>query len=184
MADTPHWLWQQQDWPQFAFAMRVVSPALNRARGTQGRVLGKAQALGLANLGDALAEIWVEEATATARIEGEKLDLNSVRSSVERRLGLASVGTVSRAVEGLIDLMDDATRHWREPLTVRRLCRWQAALFPTGFAGIRIASEKRALSWMTPAGVSFGARDVEARRAQRGSPPALRLRRRCSPARW
>jgi Fic family protein len=137
MTNTPQWIWQQPDWPTFAFDMKVVAPVLNRARSTQGRVLGKAQALGLANLGSALAEIWVEEANATARIEGEKLDLNAVRSSVARRLGLPSVGTASRSVEGLIDLMDDATRHWREPLTVARLCGWQAALFPTGFAGVK-----------------------------------------------
>ena len=98
MTNTPQWIWQQPDWPKFAFDMKVVAPMLNRARSTQGRILGKAQALGLANLGSALAEIWVEEANATARIEGEKLDLNSVRSSVARRLGMPSVGTASRSV--------------------------------------------------------------------------------------
>ena len=175
MADTPHWLWQQQDWPQFAFAMRVVSPALNRARGTQGRVLGKAQALGLANLGDALAEIWVEEATATAGIEGEKLDLNSVRSSVARRLGLASVGTASRAVEGLIDLMDDATRHWREPLTVRRLCSWQAALFPTGFAGIREVKSGALRTHPTPMQIVSGPMGRE--KVHFEAPPSKRIPR-------
>lgn len=137
MANTPQWIWQQPDWPEFAYDMKVVGPALSRARGTQGRILGKAQALGFANLGSALAEIWVEEANATARIEGEKLDLNALRSSVARRLGMASVGGASRSVEGLIDLMDDATRHWRAPLTFERLCGWQAALFPTGFAGLK-----------------------------------------------
>ena len=137
MTNAPQWVWQQPDWPKFVFDMRVLAPVLSRARRAQGRILGKAQALGFANLGAALADIWVEEADATARIEGEKLDLTAVRSSVARRLGIASVGSVSRRVEGLIDLMEDATRHWREPLTVERLCGWQAALFPTGFAGIK-----------------------------------------------
>jgi len=137
MTNAPQWVWQQPDWPKFVFDMRVLAPVLGRARSAQGRILGKAQALGFANLGAALADIWVEEADATARIEGEKLDLTAVRSSVARRLGIASVGSVSRTVEGLIDLMEDATRHWREPLTVERLCGWQAALFPTGFAGIK-----------------------------------------------
>lgn len=137
MTNTPQWIWQQPDWPKFAFDMNEVAPVLSRARSTQSRVLGKAHALGMANLGTALAEIWVGEANATARIEGEKLDLNAVRSSVARHLGMASVGTASRSVEGLIDLMDDATRHWREPLTAERLCGWQAALFPTGFTGVK-----------------------------------------------
>src|SRR5882672_7353547 len=99
MTDTPQWVWQQPDWPNFTFDMKVVAPVLSKARSTQSRVLGKAQALGLANLGTALAEIWVEEASATARIEGEKLDLTAVRSSVARRLGMASAGTTSRSVE-------------------------------------------------------------------------------------
>ena len=156
MPDTPRWLWQQPDWPRFAFAMSRVSPALQRARHAQGRVLGKAQALGLANLGDTLAEIWVEEANATARIEGEKLDLNSLRSSVARRLGLVSVGGASRAVEGLIDLMDDATRRWREPLTVQRLCGWQAALFPTGFVGIKVIKTGALRTHSTPMQIMSG----------------------------
>ena len=137
MAPSLQWVWQQPDWPEFVFDLKVLSPVLSRARSTQGRILGKAQALGLANLGAALADIWVEEANATARIEGEKLDLAAVRSSVARRLGMASVGSASRTVEGLIDLMEDATQRWREPLTVERLCGWQAALFPTGYAGIK-----------------------------------------------
>jgi Fic family protein len=156
MIDTPQWVWQQPDWPKFVFDMKVLAPVLSLARRAQGRVLGKAQALGLANLGAALAEIWVEEANATARIEGEKLDMTAVRSSVARRLGLASVGTASRTVEGLIDLMEDATRHWREPLTVERLCGWQAALFPTGFAGIKAVRSGALRSHQTPMQIVSG----------------------------
>jgi len=131
------WLWQQPGWPKLVFDQGALGPALSRARHAQGRVLGKAQALGLANLGAALADIWVEEAAATARIEGETLDLAAVRSSVARRLGMTAVGSGSRAVEGLMDLMEDATRRWQEPLTMERLCGWQAALFPTGHAGLQ-----------------------------------------------
>jgi len=134
------WLWQQSEWPAFVFDLNVLAPALSRARNAQGRVLGKAQALGLSNLGSALSEIWVEEADATARIEGEKLDLTAVRSSVARRLGLSlgpsSVGSTSRTVEGLMDVMEDATHRWREPLTLKQLCGWQAALFPSRHSGI------------------------------------------------
>jgi len=156
MTAPPQWVWQQPDWPKFAFDMKRVAPVLNRARSAQGRILGKAQALGLANLGSALAEIWVEEANATARIEGEKLDLTAVRSSVARRLGLASVGAASRTVEGLIDLMEDATQHWREPLTVERLCGWQAALFPTGYAGVKKVKSGALRTHATPMQIVSG----------------------------
>ena len=175
MTNTPQWIWQQPDWPKFAFDMKVVAPVLNRARSAQGRILGKAQALGLANLGAALAEIWVEEANATARIEGEKLDLNAVRSSVARRLGMASVGTASRAVEGLIDLMDDATRHWREPLTVERLCGWQAALFPTGFAGVKKVKSGALRTHATPMQIVSG--PIGREKVHFEAPPSKRLPR-------
>jgi Fic family protein len=156
MTNTPQWVWQQPDWPKFVFDMRVLAPVLGRARSAQGRILGKAQALGLANLGAALAEIWVEEASATARIEGENLDLTAVRSSVARRLGMDSVGTALRAVEGLIDLMEDATLHWRGPLTKERLCGWQAALFPTGFAGIKPVKTGALRTHVTPMQIVSG----------------------------
>lgn len=133
----PRWLWQRPGWPKLAFDQGALAPALSRARGAQGRVLGKALALGFGNLDAAMADIWVEEATATARIEGEMLDLAAVRSSVAHRLGMSAVGSGSRAVEGLVDIMEDATRRWQEPLTLDRLCRWQAALFPTGRSGLQ-----------------------------------------------
>lgn len=136
MPSPSQWLWQQLGWPNLAFDQGVLGPALARARNAQGRILGKAHALGLANLGAASADIWVEEAAATARIEGEKLDLAAVRSSVARRLGMAAAGSNSRAVEGLMDVMEDATLRWQVPLTLERLCGWQAALFPTGHAGL------------------------------------------------
>ncbi|MCC6868459.1 MAG: Fic family protein [Burkholderiales bacterium] len=173
MPNTPHWIWQHPDWPKFIFDMKVVAPALNRARSAQGRVLGKAEALGLANLGSALADIWVEEANATARIEGEQLDLSAVRSSVARRLGMASVGAASRSVEGLIDLMDDATRRWRDPLTVERLCGWQAALFPTGFAGMRKVRSGALRTHATPMQIVSG--PVGREEVHFEAPPSRRL---------
>ena len=175
MTNTPQWIWQQSDWPKFAFDMKAVAPVLSQARNTQSRILGKAQALGLANLGTALAEIWVEEASATARIEGEKLDLTAIRSSVAFRLGMASVGTASRLVEGLIDLMDDATRHWREPLTAERLCGWQAALFPTGFAGVKKVKSGALRTHATPMQIVSG--PIGHEKVHFEAPPSRRLPR-------
>lgn len=173
MITARQWIWQQPDWPKFVFDMKVLAPVLSGARSAQGRILGKAQALGLANLGPALADIWVEEADATARIEGEKLDLTAVRSSVARRLGMASVGMTSRTVEGLIDLMEDATQHWREPLTVERLCGWQAALFPTGFAGITRVNSGALRTHVTPMQVVGG--PIGREQVHFEAPPARRI---------
>jgi Fic family protein len=81
-----------------------------------------------------------EEALTTSAIEGERLDPQSVRSSIARRLGLDFDGVPStegkRHVEGLIDVLQDATLNTQSPLTVDRLCNWHGALFPTGFSGM------------------------------------------------
>lgn len=100
-------------------------------------LIGKAAAIGLDERHLLERDIWSREAVATAAIEGETIDLVAVRSSIARRLGIARPGAaVPRNVEGLLDVMENASDNWREPLTRARLCAWQAALFPGG-AGIR-----------------------------------------------
>jgi len=86
-----------------------------------------------------LRELWVQEAVATSAIEGEALNPDSVRSSVLRHLGLDSdeSAPVSRQVDGLVDVMEDATQNFADALDKDRLCRWHAALFPTGASGLR-----------------------------------------------
>lgn len=86
-----------------------------------------------------VSEAWTQEAVATAAIEGEELDLLAVRSSVMRRLGVThSPGSpVARNVDGLLDIMDDAVTRAQQPLTAERVQGWQAALFPTGYSGMR-----------------------------------------------
>jgi Fic family protein len=85
------------------------------------------------------AEAWAQEAVSTAAIEGERLDLLTVRSSVARRLGTGDFKGphVPRHVDGLLDIMDDAVAKCHAPLTRERVSSWQAALFPTGFSGMR-----------------------------------------------
>lgn len=137
---TPHtWIWQQPNWPYFQWDAAVLSPMLARARLAQGKVLGAARLLDEGLNLDAAAAILVEDGLTTSAIEGERLDLDAVRSSVARRLGLPSAGLPApqRAVEGLIEVLLDATRRFDAPLTVERLCGWQAALFPTGFSGLQ-----------------------------------------------
>lgn len=93
--------------------------------------------LGLPLASQSHAEILVEEAIKTSAIEGETLDVRSVRSSVARRLGLPTAGlTVDRRVDALVAVLLDATEHFDTPLTVERLWGWQAALFPSGYSGL------------------------------------------------
>ena len=91
----------------------------------------------MAEVRDAEALIWVSESLATAAIEGERLNLDGVRSSIAKRLGLpGGKRTRTRSTEGLLDMMQDATGGWSTPLTAERLCGWQNALFPAGFSSI------------------------------------------------
>lgn len=108
------------------------------ARRAQGVVEGKLASLGFEQKISLAAEAWTQEAVATAAIEGERLDLDAVRSSVARRLGVAGPQRTNtpRHVDGLLDAMDDAVRNASAPLTHERLKGWQAALFPTGYSGM------------------------------------------------
>ena len=99
---------------------------------------GRLSAIGLDERTQLAAESWTLEAVATAAIEGERLDLGAVRSSVCRRFGIerAKAARAPRSVEGLLDVMEDAVRHAGAALTDARLKSWQQALFPTGFSGL------------------------------------------------
>jgi len=133
----PAYVWQHPGWPALVFDASALEHELNLARLEQGRLLGQMQAIGLADAQEIARELWVQEAMATAAIEGEKLNLDAVRSSVCRRLGLADLPTHDRHVDGLVELMQDATDGYQSVLDEDRLCRWQAALFPTGASGLR-----------------------------------------------
>ncbi|MDM0039901.1 Fic family protein [Variovorax sp. J22G21] len=133
----PHYIWQQPDWPQLHFDFAAAGPALLRARELKGQANGMARAIGLESMDAIAQELWMQEAVATAAIEGETLDLAAVRSSVLRHLGADDRGPHLRHVDGLVEVIQDATLNFREPLDTDRLCRWQSALFPGGTAGIR-----------------------------------------------
>ena len=126
----PSYIWAQPGWPAVTFRHDALAEPLGRARLAQGTVLGLAHALGLDSHPEIVHDIWVGEAMATAGIEGEKLNLDAVRSSVMRKLGFAKPGASTRHVDGLVDVMDDATRNFGKKLTHARLRDWQAALFP------------------------------------------------------
>lgn len=132
-------IWQAPEWPRLTAPAADVAATLLRARQRQGQLIGQCVAVGLDATAPTLRELWVQEAMATSAIEGEVLNPDSVRSSVLRHLGLDPDDSVpvSRQVDGLVDVMEDATQNFAGVLDKDRLCRWHAALFPTGSSGPR-----------------------------------------------
>ena len=134
------YIWQHPAWPQLTFDAAELAPALDQARLEQGRLLGLLGAIGLEQANAVQRELWVQEALATAALEGEQLNVESLRSSVAHRLALADAPGADRHAEGLVQVMQDALANHSAALDLDRLCRWQSALFPGGTSGItRIA---------------------------------------------
>jgi len=123
---------------------------------------------------EAQAEILTEETIKTAAIEGQSLSRNSVRSSIARRLGLPIAGLPSaeRHVDGLVEMILDATARYNEPLTAERLKGWQAALFPTGFSGLR---RIRTGTWRGPVPMQVVSGPVGREKVHFEAPPADRI---------
>jgi len=132
------WIWENPKWPRFTWDAGVLSTPLAAARRAQGEVAGMARLLDASADLQAQLEVLTKEGIATSAIEGEKLDPNSLRSSLARCLGLPTVGLppATRSVDGLVEVLLDATRDFNEPLHLKRLNSWQAALFPTGRSGL------------------------------------------------
>ena len=133
---SPSYIWQHRAWPHLTFDAAALAPALDQARLEQGRLLGQLGAIGLEQANAVQLELWVQEALATAAIEGEQLNIESLRSSVAHRLQLADAPGADRSVEGLVQVMADALGNHAATLDLDRLCRWQSALFPGGTSGI------------------------------------------------
>jgi len=135
----PRWIWEHTDWPAFTWDQALVAQSLAKTRLAQGRLLGAVGILDPSLTREAVVSVLVGEGVATSAIEGERIPADAVRSSVARRLGLPTAGLprAPRSVDGLVEVLLDATRRRQDPLTLERLCRWQAALFPTGQSGLR-----------------------------------------------
>ena len=133
------YLWQSPQWPEFQVDLAALQPALAAARFAQGRAMGLASQLQIMDLDELQLQGWSEEAMATALIEGETLQVHSVRASVARRLGLTESKTVSRdaRTEATLDVLQAAIEQSQQPLTHDMLFSWQAALFPTGRSGVQ-----------------------------------------------
>src|SRR6266436_8110540 len=134
----PRWIWQDPAWPVFQCDAAQLSAPLARARLRQGELLGAARLLDAGLSREAQAHILVQDGITTSAIEGERIALDAIRSSVARHLDLPTTGlrTAPRAVDGLVEVLLDATAHYAKPLTQKRMLGWHAALFPTGHAGL------------------------------------------------
>ena len=133
------YIYEQADWPHLHWNHEALADVLADVRHRQGRLLGHMEALGFDLQREAVLGTLVEDVVQSSDIEGEKLDAVQVRSSVARRLGMdaGGIGRAGRDVEGVVEMMLDATRHYELPLTAQRLHDWQASLFPTGRSGMR-----------------------------------------------
>jgi len=127
------------DWPQFVWNAELVIPRLSATRYEQGLLLGRMKGLGYQLQNEATLAALTEETVKSSAIEGEELNPESVRSSLARRMGLEAASTrpADRNVEGVVEMMLDATQHYATPLTEDRIFGWHAALFPAGRSGMR-----------------------------------------------
>lgn len=128
-----------QDWPKFHWDRDRLSEHLSVVRHEQGRLLGRMEALGFKLRQEAVLKTLTEDVLKSSEIEGEQLDAEQVRSSIARRLGMDVGGLrpVDRNVEGVVEMMLDATGHYEQPLTAERLFGWHASLFQTSRSGMR-----------------------------------------------
>lgn len=132
------YLWEKPDWPAFTWDEKALTSPLAQVSREQGRLLGKMEALGFDLRNEAHLRTLTEDVLKSSEIEGEKLERDQVRSSIARRLGMDIGGLVpaDRDVEGVVEMMLDATGNYDQPLTEERLFAWHASLFPTGRSGM------------------------------------------------
>lgn len=126
------------EWPAFSWDHAALAPRLGEVRHHQGRLIGRMEGLGFQLRAEAVLQSLTEEVLKSSEIEGEVLDRDQVRSSLARRLGMdiGALAPVDRDVEGIVEMMLDATQNYAAPLTKERLFAWHAALFPTGRSGM------------------------------------------------
>ena len=129
---------QQAGWPDFKWDASSLSPLLAEVRNAQGRLLGRMDGLGIPLRAQATLTTLTADVIQSSAIEGEFLNQEQVRSSIARKLGLDVAGMVSssRDIDGIVEMMLDATQKFQKPLTSERLFAWQSALFPTGRSGM------------------------------------------------
>jgi Fic family protein len=129
---------ENKDWPNFKWQSEEIINLLSKARNLQGRLLGKMESMGFDFRDEALLETLTQDVIKSSEIEGDILNPEQVRSSIAQRLGIDYSGTIQsdRDVDGMVELMIDATKNCFHPMNKERLFDWHAGLFPTGRSGI------------------------------------------------
>lgn len=131
-------IWQADDWPRWRYDLVTLAGPLTEVSRAQGLLLGRLADVGMALRDQASLAVLTEDVVKTSEIEGEQLDAESVRSSVARRLGvdIGALAPVDRHIEGVVEMVLDATASCHAPVSRERLFGWHAALFPTDYSGL------------------------------------------------
>jgi Fic family protein len=132
------YIYERKDWPRLYWNRERLAEPLAAVRHAQGRLTGHMEALGFPLRQEAVLQTLTADVLKSSEIEGQQLDAEQVRSSIARRLGMDIGGLkpADRNVEGIVEMMLDATRRYDQPLTAERLFAWHASLFPTGRSGM------------------------------------------------
>jgi Fic family protein len=131
------YIYQHKNWTDFTWNDKAINALFGEVRLMQGKIIGQMNALGFSAKEEATLTTLTLDVVKSSEIEGELLNYDQVRSSIARRLGINTAGLVpsSRHIEGIVEMMLDATQRHNLPLTKKRLFGWHAALFPTGYSG-------------------------------------------------
>lgn len=131
------YIYQHKGWTKFKWEDKAINAVFGEVRNTQGKINGQMNALGFSAKEEATLTTLTLDVVKSSEIEGELLNYDQVRSSIARRLGINTAGLVpgNRHIEGVVEMMLDATQNYQKPLTQKRLFGWHAALFPTGYSG-------------------------------------------------
>ena len=132
------YIWQSPDWPSWHYDLTVLAEPLAKVSRAQGLLMGRLTDVGLGLQDKASLAALTDDVLKTSEIEGEYLNVASVRSSIARRLGvdIGALAPVDRHVEGVVDMVLDASANSALPLSTERLMGWHAALFPSGYSGL------------------------------------------------
>lgn len=131
------YIYEQKNWTDFSWDDKAINAVFGEVRLMQGKIIGQMNSLGFTAKEEATLNALTLDIVKSSEIEGELLNYEQVRSSIARRLGINTAGLVpsSRHIEGIVEMMLDATQRYDLPLTEKRLFGWHAALFPTGYSG-------------------------------------------------
>ncbi len=138
-AENMRYIHQLKKWPEFIWDDGQIMPLLGDVRNRQGRLIGRMESLGFTLRSEAILQTLTLDVLKSSEIEGEMLDPAEVRSSIARRLGMNIAGLIAsdRNVDGVVEMMLDATQKFNKTLTKDRLFGWQASLFPGGRSGMQ-----------------------------------------------